>query len=411
MKATHTKWYYWLGAIIMTALAVSLRADNNCMENPTTNQTCLIQGTLAPGFVLAPTNITATIGQSITPPLAYNLSITNSLESNIVTYLCTPEIIDIQTNPIPYTFGGLNFVPSIPSVFWTPGTYAYTANVIALGSPCSPLTNLLGTVTVTIATNIPDVLLDVDFGIGPISAMKGYAEIGDSAADFWNECTNSPSGILLSNLVTANGIVSPVGMLVTGLSVTGMNGSSDAMYHDYLSTNATVATVTITNLPAGTWNIFLYSDDGNFGLTVTDTNNNTIANYGPQTSHDISPSLTPLAWQQGVQYVLFTNVIVGSGQTLSVSINPGTNGAGVISGMQIASAYHLAPAGPPPSGMVAWWPANGNAEEIIGGTTGTVYAATTYTNGMVKQAFDFDGVSGCVMNSNTPPMRQLAEPT
>src|SRR6202020_1822873 len=89
----------------------------------------------------------------------------------------------------------------------------------------------------------------------------------------------------LTNLITADGYVSPVGLLVSNLPVRGTNGSPDAMYNDYLSTNGVAATITITNLPSGTWNIYLYSDDGNFGLTVRDTNNYAVENYGTETNH------------------------------------------------------------------------------------------------------------------------------
>lgn len=281
---------------------------------------------------------------------------------------------------------------SCPAYSGPRGSFTFTDTVVATGGPCWPLTNLLGTVTVTIATNTPDVLLDVDFGIGPSSSMTGYAEIGDSVADFWNEYDSGCSGIL-TNLVTANGIVSPVALVVHGLSVAGTNGSSDAMYNDYLYANAEVATFTITNLPAGTWNVYLYSDDGNFDLAVSDANNYLIKDYGIQTCHDASPNSAPLAWQQGVQYVLFTNVILGSSQTLTVSIKPGTSGAAVISGLQIASAYHLPPAAPPTSGMIDWWKGEDNALDSVGANNGTMVNGAGFTNGEVGQAFNFPLVS------------------
>jgi hypothetical protein len=45
--------------------------------------------------------------------------------------------------------------------------------------------------------------------------------------------------------------------------------------------------------------------------------------------------------------------------------------------------------------------------DSIGGTTGTVYPGTTYANGIVGQAFSFDGVTGCVMNTNTPSLTNI----
>ncbi len=147
-------------------------------------------------------------------------------------------------------------------------TYTYTAEVVATGGPCPPVTNILGTVTVNVPTNDPDVLLNVDFG-GARSRKTGFAVIGNWSADYWNSCsiTGRVSGAL-SNLLTARGWTSPVGLLVTNLPTAGTNGSSDAMYNNYLSTNSRAATVTITNLPSGAWTVYLYANDGDFTLSA-----------------------------------------------------------------------------------------------------------------------------------------------
>ena len=62
---------------------------------------------------------------------------------------------------------------------------------------------------------------------------------------------------------------------------------------------------------------------------------------------------------------------------------------------------------PPPSGLVDWWQAEGNAADIISGGVGTLYPGTTYAPGEVGQAFAFDGVNGCVMNTNTPALTYI----
>jgi hypothetical protein len=46
---------------------------------------------------------------------------------------------------------------------------------------------------------------------------------------------------------------------------------------------------------------------------------------------------------------------------------------------------------PAPSGLVAWWPGEGNANDIIGGNNGTVIGGTTFANGEVGQAFSVNG--------------------
>jgi hypothetical protein len=45
---------------------------------------------------------------------------------------------------------------------------------------------------------------------------------------------------------------------------------------------------------------------------------------------------------------------------------------------------------PVPSGVVAWWPAEGSAQEIVGGNDGTWGGAETYATGMVGAAFRLD---------------------
>ncbi|MDP9268494.1 MAG: PxKF domain-containing protein [Acidobacteriota bacterium] len=60
----------------------------------------------------------------------------------------------------------------------------------------------------------------------------------------------------------------------------------------------------------------------------------------------------------------------------------------------------LAPLGPkcapPPSGLVAWWPGDGNANDTIGGNNGTLLNGTTFAAGRVRQSFSFDGVDDLV---------------
>ena len=48
---------------------------------------------------------------------------------------------------------------------------------------------------------------------------------------------------------------------------------------------------------------------------------------------------------------------------------------------------------PPPSGMIGWWPGDGNAADVIGGNNGTLQGAVAFAPGMVGQAFSFDGSS------------------
>ena len=52
-----------------------------------------------------------------------------------------------------------------------------------------------------------------------------------------------------------------------------------------------------------------------------------------------------------------------------------------------------------PSGMVAWYPGDGNANDIQGSNNGTLQNGTTFGQGMVGQAFTFDGANDRVITA------------
>src|SRR6185369_3439703 len=57
--------------------------------------------------------------------------------------------------------------------------------------------------------------------------------------------------------------------------------------------------------------------------------------------------------------------------------------------------------GAPPTGAVAWWPAENNANDIVGTNNG-IAQNTTYTNGEVGQAFVLNGSSSQVRVPASP---------
>ena len=58
----------------------------------------------------------------------------------------------------------------------------------------------------------------------------------------------------------------------------------------------------------------------------------------------------------------------------------------------------------PPSDQVSWWPADGDAADIIGANDGTLLDSVTFGTGYVGQAFSFNG--GSVALSTQPPLAQ-----
>jgi hypothetical protein len=57
---------------------------------------------------------------------------------------------------------------------------------------------------------------------------------------------------------------------------------------------------------------------------------------------------------------------------------------------------------PPPSGLVSWWPGDGNAFDIHGGNNGTLLGATSFTSAEVGQGFTFGSNSDGVTIPDNP---------
>ena len=54
------------------------------------------------------------------------------------------------------------------------------------------------------------------------------------------------------------------------------------------------------------------------------------------------------------------------------------------------------PCTPPPTGLVSWWPGDGNPNDIQDSNDGTLQNGVTFAAGKVGQAFSFDGVDDFV---------------
>ncbi len=57
---------------------------------------------------------------------------------------------------------------------------------------------------------------------------------------------------------------------------------------------------------------------------------------------------------------------------------------------------------PAPAGLVAWWPGDGNANDVFGVNNGTFVGSISYAPGEVGQSFNFDGVTGGVQIPDSP---------
>ena len=57
---------------------------------------------------------------------------------------------------------------------------------------------------------------------------------------------------------------------------------------------------------------------------------------------------------------------------------------------------------PPKSGLVSWWPGEGNADDIVSAHNGVRYTGVSFAPGLVGQAFSFDGLTGYIYVPDSP---------
>lgn len=240
------------------------------------------------------------------------------------------------------------------------------------------------------------VLINVDFGAGAEPSDKiGLAAAGQSASDFWNYYTRDDAvgnwrtfGAVV-NLKTSSSVATGVGMTVANAPGAWGLGSPDKMYDDYIYPfDGGNVTITLTNLPAGNYELFAYAGDGNFELAVGGVS------YGVKTTRDPAAASGPV-WTEGIQYAKYTNVTVAAGQPLVLTVRPGLDGYAIISGLQLSAVVTTNPPAANcvalPGGAISWWRGESNAFDIVQVNHGVVVGGVTTVAGKVGSGFNFDG--------------------
>jgi hypothetical protein len=96
-----------------------------------------------------------------------------------------------------------------------------------------------------------------------------------------------------------------------------------------------------------------------------------------------------------------TNVQSASSGSYTVAVS-NLYGA-VTSTFAVLTVNPFPPCLPPASGLVDWWPGEGNTLDVITGSNGVVTGGLTFVPGMVGQAFKFDGTDSQITFSNAHP--------
>ncbi len=109
------------------------------------------------------------------------------------------------------------------------------------------------------------------------------------------------------------------------------------MYSVYLyDLNGQPVVVTVTNLPAGQYDVLIYGADGNYEIAAGATS------YGIKTSRE-NVITNPPVWIEGVQYARFQNVVITAGQPMVLTVRHGLDGYAQLAGMQIMESPLRAP--------------------------------------------------------------------
>lgn len=184
-------------------------------------------------------------------------------------------------------------------------------------------------------------LLNIDFGVtGNMygwSDKSGYAATGFGSGDIWeaisyyynsalvwSDGSNSGASVSLNNSASQSDTPS------VGFS------HPDAMFNEYnVRSGTNVLGATITQLPAGTYDVYVYAHRGTANGNSKVTLKRAGVTLGSATTTSEAIGSTE-AWNEGRQYVLFRNVTVVAGQGLEVlSSGPNGTGSGCLNGMQL----------------------------------------------------------------------------
>jgi hypothetical protein len=202
------------------------------------------------------------------------------------------------------------------------------------------LVKLLCSLGLDSAVNAQTNLINVDFNAGTTTTKTGAAAFGLTGTDFWNTANYGA----YSNLKYSDNTASVVDLSIYYASVGNYGtGSSDVMFHDYVYPNPGNSPsggnidVTISSLPAGTYDFYVYAhgiDDRENGIITLESAS---CDYGTkETSTASGWNKTSLsAWEEGKQFVLFRNVVITTNGTIYITASPSTNDNAAINGLQI----------------------------------------------------------------------------
>jgi RHS repeat-associated protein len=198
--------------------------------------------------------------------------------------------------------------------------------------------------------------LNLNMGSG---SKVGLAATGATTNDSWNlipVATNIGASYMgytiykwesKTNLVWHTGATNTISVSITNLTYVDYNGSGDAMFNSYLGSDYWLVMdyeneiyisadpkVVVEHLPAGVYEFWIYAlgaseyEDEGFRIKVgTNAYTGWVGTY--------HPGSVTTDWEEGTQYVRFTNLTVNAGNVVLIDLNAGMTYKHFLNGIQV----------------------------------------------------------------------------
>src|SRR5947199_9852261 len=226
---------------------------------------------------------------------------------------------------------------------------------------------------------------------GPCIATA-VLEVYDPSTDTWATKAPMPTARMSLTVAVANGVLYAVGGAIRppepGIAVATVEAYDPLT--DTWTSKAAMPTPRVA-AAGGVVNDIIYVAGGLGVSTSSGSFLSTVEAYEP-----IANAWTTMAPMPTARAYFSVGVV--SGRLYAVGgVNPAFNPP-VIG----ANEAFTPPCATTPSGMVSWWPGEGNANDIVDGNSGTLQGGATFAAGYVGQAFLLDGVNAYVDAGNAP---------
>lgn len=181
--------------------------------------------------------------------------------------------------------------------------------------------------------------INVNLGNG---AKVGQAAIGFGTNDFWNAYypTNGDGSLFdpgqLVPLYSYDSTNTDVGMFVFNVALGGTNATGDVMLDSWLAASGTNLYVTLTNIPYGSYDLYVYGHGNSNELNSTINVFAAWADYGTLSTTNTADWNTNV-WAEGVQYVVFRDVMIPKGQNVQITVSTNSAGLAILNGFQFVA--------------------------------------------------------------------------